>query len=142
MKIVINKQYGGFGLSSKAVKEYLKLKGKEVFVYSMEFIKDELYYKKVNDKGDSIFVSYFTKDIGSMINSKEIDNEMYEKYAFRDKDISRTDEDLIKVVEELGEEANTTCSTLRIIEIPDDIDWIIEEYDGMEWVAERHKTWS
>ena len=33
------------------------------------------------------------------------------------------------------------CSTLKIIEIPDDVDWIIEEYDGNEWVAEKHRTW-
>ena len=142
MKIVINDQYGGFGLSAKAVKEYLKLKGKKVFVYSMEFIKNELYYKKVEDTRDSIFVSYFTKDIGDMINEKEINNEIFEKYAFSDKDISRTDEDLIKVVEELGKEANTTCSTLKIIEIPDDVDWVIEEYDGNEWVAEKHRIWN
>ena len=142
MKIVINKQYGGFGLSPKAVKKYLKLKGKEVFVYEMKFKGKDLYYEKVEDKENGLFVDYFTKDFGKIINSKDIDNELYKKYAFSEKDICRTDRDLIKVVEELGEDANTTCSTLRIIEIPDDIDWIIEEYDGMEWVAERHKTWS
>ena len=27
------------------------------------------------------------------------------------------------------------------VSIPDDVEWQIEEYDGMEWVAEAHRTW-
>jgi hypothetical protein len=30
---------------------------------------------------------------------------------------------------------------LTIVDIPDDIEWQIEEYDGMEWVAEVHRIW-
>ncbi len=56
-------------------------------------------------------------------------------------DIDREDEHLIQVVEEMGEEANAACSKLVIIEIPNDINWYIEEYDGTEWVAEIHRTW-
>ena len=33
-------------------------------------------------------------------------------------------------------------SDLKVVEIPDDINWYIEEYDGLEHVAERHRTWS
>jgi hypothetical protein len=29
-----------------------------------------------------------------------------------------------------------------VIEIPDDVEWEVEEYDGLEWVAEKHRTWS
>ena len=47
----------------------------------------------------------------------------------------------IQVVEELGEEANTPASKLKIVEIPDDVEWEIEEYDGIEWVAEKHRVW-
>ena len=35
MKIVINSQYGGFGLSILAIKEFLKLKGKEAYFYKL-----------------------------------------------------------------------------------------------------------
>jgi hypothetical protein len=28
------------------------------------------------------------------------------------------------------------------VDIPDDVNWYIEEYDGNEHVAERHRTWS
>jgi hypothetical protein len=30
---------------------------------------------------------------------------------------------------------------LLIVEVPADVDWYIEEYDGLEWVAEKHRTW-
>jgi hypothetical protein len=28
-----------------------------------------------------------------------------------------------------------------VIEIPDDVEWIIVDYDGMEHIAEKHRTW-
>ena len=61
---------------------------------------------------------------------------------FYDRDIPRDDSALIQVVEEMGEAANGSCAALKIVDIPDDVDWYIEEYDGNEWVAERHRTWS
>lgn len=54
----------------------------------------------------------------------------------------RTNLDLITAVEILGDEANGECAKLKIIEIPDGVEYVIEEYDGMEHVAEKHKTWS
>ena len=61
---------------------------------------------------------------------------------FYDRDIPRDDAALIQVVQELGDGANGYCADLKIVEIPNDVDWYIEEYDGTEWVAERHRTWS
>ena len=53
----------------------------------------------------------------------------------------RTDPKLIECIEELGVEANGFYAKLKIIEIPDDVNWEIKEYDGVEWVAEKHRTW-
>ena len=62
--------------------------------------------------------------------------------GFFDRDIPRDDPILIKVFEELGYAASGFCADLKIVEVPDGVDWYIEEYDGNEWVAERHRTWS
>ena len=57
-------------------------------------------------------------------------------------DIPRDHPVLIRLVQELRDEVNTGFSELKIVEIPDGIEWTICEYDGLEWVAEAHRTWS
>lgn len=57
-------------------------------------------------------------------------------------DIPRDDAYLVTTVKELGEDANGIYSVLKIIEVPADVDWYLDEYDGREWVAEKHRTWS
>lgn len=59
-----------------------------------------------------------------------------------DREVERDDPYLIKVVKELGPRANGSCASLKIVEIPGDVSWHIAEYDGNEWVAEDHRTWS
>jgi hypothetical protein len=54
---------------------------------------------------------------------------------------NRSDPLLIQVIEELADKASGPCSSLKIVEVPDDIKWEIQEYDGKEWVAEAHRTW-
>lgn len=49
---------------------------------------------------------------------------------------------LVRVVKELGEKANGRCAELKIVKIPEDIEYTIEEYDGLEHIAEAHQTWS
>lgn len=59
-------------------------------------------------------------------------------------DIMRDDPDLVHIVETLGEKANDTYSQLKVVEVPTwlrDKGWTIQEYDGVEHVAERHCTW-
>ena len=85
VKIVINRCYGGFGLSEKA----------------MKFL-----------------------GIGSEW-----------------PDIARNDPKLVECVEKLGEEANDTYAEWKVVEIPDDVNWEIGEYDGLEWVEEVHRRW-
>jgi hypothetical protein len=56
-------------------------------------------------------------------------------------DIARDCPHLVAMVEELGHKIETNFSRLKIVNIPDDVKWQIEEYDGMEWIAEQHRTW-
>lgn len=62
--------------------------------------------------------------------------------SFYDRDIPRDDAYLVKIVKELGMAANGAHANLKIVEIPGDIEWLVQEYDGAEWVAEAHRTWS
>jgi len=57
-------------------------------------------------------------------------------------EISRDCCRLVAVVQALGEDANGPYARLKIVTIPDDVNWTIMEYDGIEWVAEVHRTWS
>lgn len=52
----------------------------------------------------------------------------------------RTHPDLIAVVEELGNRANDFGSSLKIVKIPDDVEWFIEEHDGFYGRYRRSMT--
>ena len=73
---------------------------------------------------------------------------LYKKLAgiteedFYHRDIERDDPYLVEVVRQLGQKAAGGCANLKIVEIPADVKWHIAEYDGNEWVAEDHRTWS
>ena len=55
--------------------------------------------------------------------------------------IRRDDEKLVRVVEELREAANGHAATLKIVSIPDDVQWVITKTDGGEHVSDVHRTW-
>jgi hypothetical protein len=137
-KIVINSCFGGFGLSEEAFELYLNKKG----------IK---FYKKPNVSGSKFFTGgYYT-----------VPPEQYDKVAedgrkkdgdYREinsknwylsaDDIARDDPILIEVITELGKKASGICADLRIIEIPGGVDWEISDYNGMEKVCEKHRSWN
>ena len=120
MKVVINTEFGGFGLSNKAFELLLQRKGIEYEVVKGKTFgfERESYYVKGHANDDNFYLS---------------------DYDFYD---NRSDADLVSVVEELGESANGHAANLKIVEIPDGIEWFIHEYDGREHVAERHRTWT
>ena len=63
-----------------------------------------------------------------------IEDDNYYKY--------RTDPRLISAIEKIGEEKSSSkMAKIRIIEIPDGIEWEIDEYDGIEDVHELHRSW-
>lgn len=136
MKIVINKCYGGFGLSNAALKTYLAFKNKECYFYESTNNGQYRLLKDNNPQYKSCFQMISTENLG------EITEGIPEEAYFSSGKIKRTDLDLIKTIELLGKEANGPHSDLKIIEIPDDIEYTIEEYDGVEWIAEKHRTWS
>ncbi len=132
MKIVINACYGGFHPSHKAIMRYAELSGFKLYPYGKGILISECAgYSKVP-----------THDLPTHEGFRgEILPTIPEGAHFWHRDIERNDPNLVKVVEELGREADTSVSSLKVVEIPDGVEWTIEEYDGFEHIAEKHKTW-
>jgi len=121
MKVAINRCFGGFGLSDEAFEKLLERKG--------------IAFEKETDANHSWGSSYYKEGMCG-----EEDGYL-SYYEFCE---NRSDPDLIAVIEELGEQANGFAAEIVIVDIPDDLNgnWYIHEYDGLEHVAERHRTWS
>jgi hypothetical protein len=102
MKIVINRCFGGFGLSHAAQKLYYELQN--------------------SDPGEWL--------------------ERFDSYEhFEPWNIERTNPCLIQVVETLGELSWGRHSQLKVVTIPDDVNWFIHDYDGIETIHEQHRHW-
>jgi hypothetical protein len=131
MKVVINTCYGGFNLSNEAFEEYLKIK-------DIKFYTDEGLFGSKN---------YYTVPVEEYVAnnqkcSEKLDFTETDGLYLSPYDIERNDPILVSIVERLKEKADGTYARLKIVEVPDDVQWVIEEYDGSEWVAESHRTWS
>lgn len=66
---------------------------------------------------------------------------LYDETNFYSRDIPRDDPALVQVVEQLGSASSDSFAKLKVIEIPDDVEWEIKECDGIEWIAEKHRIW-
>lgn len=84
MKVVINRCFGGFGLSHEALKH-------------LGISEDDQY------------------------------------------ELERTDPRLVEAVEKLGKQASGSWSDLLVVEIPDDMPYYIDDYDGAETIHENHR---
>ena len=140
MKVVVNRCYGGFGLSEEALQSYLKKRGLPCYRYEQTKYK---FRDNINvwEKCDSfsigsLFTYHYTKDHGDFI-VDELPKDGY----FYIGNVDRNDPDLVAVVEELGMAADGRHASLKIVEIPDDVEWDISEYDGMEEIHEVHRSW-
>lgn len=130
MKIVINKCWGGFGLSKKAVMRLHKLGCKHVEEQTREQFFGNSTIDDTIEKQDKTLKMLQMPMKNDIILSDEHRSD------------NRSCPFLVKVVEEMGEKASGEHSNLKIIEIPDDIKYTLEDYDGMEHIAEKHRTWS
>jgi len=106
MKIVINNDWGGFGISKACAERMAELGNKEA--------KEKL--ENIKKHGEFYPGLYET---------------------------ARNDPILVQAVEELGtEKASGKYASLKIVEIPDDIEYEIDDYDGRESIHETHRSWS
>lgn len=59
-------------------------------------------------------------------------------YAYSD---DRTNPKLVDCVLTLGPEASGFYAQLVVVYVPDDVEWEIRDYDGIETVEEKHRSW-
>lgn len=95
MKIVINKCFGGFGLSKEAIK----------------MLKD--------------------------LNCPHLEGNLT-SHRYANRDCPK----LVEVVEKLKDKSFGGLSKLKVVTIPDGLDWEITDYDGQETIEEVHRSWS
>lgn len=137
MKVVINTCFGGFSLSNLATQEYYQKKGKTVF-----------WYKRIADYGSKVPPKYIPATIDddhwdvSAFSSENPTDDSWDTEYLTNRPDDRADLDLVEVVDRLGDKANGLHAQLKVVEIPDGIDWEIDEYDGWETVEEKHRSWS
>jgi len=176
-KVVLNSCFGGFSLSSLALKRYYDLthNNEKYFVYCGKFEEDMPFgiqhyvlvkddkdldniYEDIivskNNVGDDFYKLLF--DINEIDDKEEYTleqiNDIEEKYKSLDFggeieyvyscDIERHDPILIQVVEELGEKADGACADLNIVEIDDNDEYYIDEYDGMESIELKSQAYN
>lgn len=135
MKIVINSCYGGFGLSPKAERRYLELKGHESYFYKQSkynYADNTIEFTRVDDIEDvpDLFFYCTTRDQGKIISD-------YPKDVFHCRNLERSDPILVQVVEELGAESFGKCASLEVVEIEKGHWFKIDEYDGFEGIQYR-----
>ena len=120
MKIAINKRYGGFSVSREVV-DKLRLKGHKIVVDG-ELYRDGSGHRKNGDKH-----GYYLDNEDFGIQSENL-------YQYR------SHPDLIEAIE-TSKKPNGFLSCIKVIEIPDGVDWELDSYDGVESIHEKHRAW-
>jgi hypothetical protein len=140
MKVVINRCFGGFSLSNKAVARLAELNGKKAYFFKQRGF-DGPYLALEEGDDDHGWCTAF-----DVSNPNDYDKKiLWDKHYLTNRPDDRSDPKLVQVIEELGAGHRTgasgDCADLRIVEIPDGICWEIDEYDGNESISEVHRSW-
>lgn len=126
MKVVINRCFGGFGLSDAAYERLIEW-GCPVRALTGRWATNP------NNEGEVIFDNNLVDDPRSKVGMG--------RYWDTWTDESRTHPLVVRVVEELGDAANGPVADLAVVEIPDGVEFEISEYDGLESIHEKHRVW-
>lgn len=158
MDLVINTCYGGFGLSPKAVKRLADLQGRLCYFFKQDLSNGRFgNWVPISEEEAATTFMWHAFDVPNpsevlghespeqwhsmTLEERQADNARYSSHSLDSRPSNRADPLLIQVVRELGEDADGAHAQLKIVTIPDDVEWEIDEYDGSEHVAEVHRTW-
>ncbi len=133
-KVVINRNSHGFTLSTSAIIKLIEMqspilkKMTETEYYGSVSVENDIYSNK---KGRY----YIDPRYGQVMDGGII-------YTFDDTKVNRSHPDLLSLFDIL-DDVGGEHSHLKVVEIPDDVEYTIEESDmsGVEWIEEKHRKW-
>jgi len=132
MKIVINKRFGGFGLSEKALLE-LARRGSEFITLKTP----EYYFGCTIDEVEAHMADPIRRICPVVLHEGQV----VCAAPSSGNDYLRADPVLVSVVEAMGKKANGQFADLAVVDIPDDAEWEIDDYNGAETIEEKHRSW-
>lgn len=135
MKLVLNKCYGGYGLSSEAITELYKQGSKAVkfSTFSQYFGRK---WKSMTQAEKDRELDFSTRLLSAVV----LEDGIVTQDSSWDVSI-RSCPKLVKLVEDWGDKANSRHSKLEVVEVPDGLDLQFDEYDGIEFIEEVHRSW-
>lgn len=149
-KVIINKCFGGYGFDPFTVQKYADEKGVKLYWYKQAFntyrsnLKEDMIKIpfEIIAKDDGLRMGYvaLTKDMGdTYIRDWQDENVCADEFDINNDDASRTDPVLIDVIEKYGDANVHGGHAPTVVEVPDGVEWMIEEYDGFETLHEKHR---
>lgn len=138
MKIAVNACFGGFRLSRAAIVALAVTDCPHI-----ERHDPEQYYNGNGRNPDwrEQFEEDMRREVGRIFGPPLVLDGKIITDEHRSGGDARACPRLVSVVEAMGKDASDTVADIRIVEIPDQIQFTIEEYDGNEHVAQVHQTW-
>jgi hypothetical protein len=150
MKVVINDCFGGFSISHAALMRLRTLGCPHALAeiaYGERFCRDQPPHiperEEETRKNSAFSEKYELFDAEGHLLCGRKDGAATDEEYYCHGDEERDCPFLVRVVEQMGKKAGGSGGTkLKVVEIPDDIEWEISEYDGSETVEEKHRSWS
>ena len=131
--VVISTCHGGFSLSPLAVYRMAQLQGRSCYFFTDDYYAHPVALQELQNR-----LRWSAFDISNPAQLKE---DEFSQHQLDNHGMDRDDPILVQVVRELGDKANGSSAKLKVVDIPADVAWWIDEYDGREWVSERHRKW-
>lgn len=133
-RVLICAQHGGFGISTMAAEMYAERAGVHHVPYSFAGRQAAGWFCSEPFASWDEYVAKWpwTQGVGHAEDAPKLTPTT---------DIKRDDPVLLGIFDEIGQKAAGDCCKLKVVEVPDGAEWQIDEYDGLEWVAEVHRTW-
>lgn len=105
------------------------------------YLSAEVIYKYAELKGIKLYPDYRTFSIHWTVPHESRQGRKIRDVSLHQNDIARDDPFLIEAIKALGHSENRDTEDFKIVRIPSDVDWVVLDYDGWEWIAEKHRTW-